>query len=279
MARDHARFVPSSLLRIRCFIHTDTGLKVKPWATTDETLDAFSHLLLIKRHDDGFWQDLEELMGKLSGDLNKRVDPHLAVVDNEVLDAGAHGRLLEEIRNALDGRHAPSGGFRNLASRLSVPAVGLLCLLGGVVTLGCETDTSLQGNSDAVTDTARDTAPDTAEDTSVDTFTDPDVPDDPACPHEGLTIAQIIAECVPGEYDRNYFNECITGLHDSWSTGLADHFACSTCPEVYDDLTCIIYNGFTEFCDADATGEFTEEDLQMFLDNCGVLLYLGVRFE
>ena len=132
---------------------------------------------------------------------------------------------------------------------------------------------------DPGTDPGLDTVADPAPDTSADPAVDPDVPDETACPHEGSTISRIIDECVEQDTDRTQFAQCIDGLHDSWSTGLANRFECASCAQVYSDLRCLVYDNMYDFCDPDVAGEYSEEDLETFLDGCAVLLYLGVRFE
>ncbi len=60
--------------------------------------------------------------------------------------------------------------------------------------------------------------------------------------------------------------------------GLTEFFECSDCSDMRWQLeTCLVGGHPTTFCD---DPENTEEfDLDTFLDNCAVMLYLGVRFE
>jgi len=268
MSRNRPDLVPASLQRVRCFLGTSGRMKVKPWAGHEETLDAFHDALVSHREDERFWHDLGSLLETLATDMSRRLRGD--VVDNEVLDPATHQALLVEIRSALDGRERGRGGFRGLASALSVPAVGLLALLGGVATVGCGSSSALEG--DAIADvTVERSDPDA--DPAVDPITEP-VPD--GCEHEGMTLEQILTECVENETARTHYLECIDGLHASWHSGLRDLFECEDCWEVLSQLDCLAY-GMTDYCsDPDAAGTY---DLDTLLDNCAVLLYLGVRFD
>lgn len=133
--------VPSSIQRIRSFLIEMCGMKVAPWASTEETLAAL-HTTLVARHGCGiFWHSLRTLLEKLASDMRTRA---LAlpgtVIDNEVLDGESYARLLDEIRQVLHRQEteAPTGSFRQLSAALSAPALSLLLLLGGVASVGCE---------------------------------------------------------------------------------------------------------------------------------------------
>lgn len=267
MSRNRPDLVPASLQRVRCFLNTKGRMKVRPWADTAETLDAFHDALISHRDDEAFWEGLGSLLERLASDMSLRL--RTAPVDNEVLDPAAHQALLAEIRSALDGREKGRGGFRRLASALSVPAVGLLAILGGVATVGCGSTSSLEGDADAGEDVAVEAA-----DPDADPIPEP-IPD-ATCEHEGMTLEQILAECVDSETARTHYLECIDGLHSSWRTGLRDLFECEDCWEILSQLDCLAY-GMVDYCsDPDAAGTY---DLDTLLDNCSVLLYLGVRFE
>ena len=62
MSRNRPDLVPASLQRVRCFLGNSGRMKVKPWADTGETLDAFHDALLTRRDDERFWQDLQSLL-------------------------------------------------------------------------------------------------------------------------------------------------------------------------------------------------------------------------
>ncbi|MBW2262280.1 MAG: hypothetical protein JRG91_09940 [Deltaproteobacteria bacterium] len=265
MSRNRPDLVPASLQRVRCFLNTKGRMKVKPWAGPEETLDAFHDALVSHRDDDAFWTGMKSLLEALASDMSRRLSGD--VVDNEVLDPETHQALLEEIRAALAQQKKGRGGFCRLASSLSVPAVGLLAILGGVATVGCGSTSSIEG------DTSTDVATETV-DPAVDPIPEP-LPE-PGCEHEGMTLERILGECVENEEARTRYIECIDGLHSSWHTGLRDLFECEDCWEVLSQLDCLAY-GMTDFCsNPEEAGEY---DLDTLLDNCSVLLYLGVRFD
>jgi hypothetical protein len=114
-------------------------MKVKPWATTEETLAALHTTLLARRGCDIFWGSLRVLLETLARDLKKRQEASPGtLVDNELLDGERYATLLDEIRAALARQTAEPATFRRLASALSAPALGLLLLLGGVASVGCD---------------------------------------------------------------------------------------------------------------------------------------------
>ena len=130
--------IPSAIQRIRSFLIEMCGMKVKPWATTEETLAAL-HTTLVARHGcDIFWTSLRGLLETLARDLKLRqaATPG-TLVDNELLDSERYATLLDEIRAALARQTTGPASFRRLASGLSVPALGLLLFLGGVASVGC----------------------------------------------------------------------------------------------------------------------------------------------
>lgn len=265
--------VPASIQRVRRFLSVQGGMKVEPWAGVDETLDAFHDLLVSRRHDDGFWKDLELLLATLADDLRRRQETTL--IDNEVLDPHRHETLLAEIRSALENRTRGRGGFRKLAAALSVPAMGLLFVIGGVATVGCEDEAS-----ETDTDTAADTAPDEAGDTVLDTAVDPGPDTRPEVTHDvgcDSTLGEMIDMCVPDETWRNEINACLDALHGSWRTGLEEMLACESCYAVVYWLDDCLRNGMTDACDR--PGEMGEFDVDAFIDSCSVPIYLGLRME
>ena len=130
--------LPSAIQRIRSFLIERCGMKVKPWATTEETLAAL-HTTLVARHQcQIFWTSLCGLLETLARDLKARQEALPgSLVDNELLDGERYAALLDEIRAVLAAQTAEPATFRRLASALSAPALALLLLLGGVVTVGC----------------------------------------------------------------------------------------------------------------------------------------------
>ena len=49
MADSASNLLPSSIQRIRVFLTESCGMKVKPWAGVDETLDALHAVIVDKR--------------------------------------------------------------------------------------------------------------------------------------------------------------------------------------------------------------------------------------
>jgi hypothetical protein len=290
-------FVPASIQRVRCYLNTRGGMKVKPWAGVEDTLDAFTDALASQRKDGDFWRGLEALLAALTTDMKRRADDRGGgVIPNELLDSAAHAALLDEIRRKLDGRGPGRGRFRRLAASLSAPALGLAVILGSATTAGCYSSSDLEGEADAAAEADASAEADAAAeaDASADPAADPRhepdlappdvtpdaVPDpvvdpavDPACDARGATLEEILAVCDISREERQYYLDCIDELHASWRTGLTELFACESCGEVLRQLReCLdwrCYNPGTQ-------GPF---DLDDFLDNCAVLLYLGVRFE
>ena len=100
-------------------------MKVKPWATTEETLAALHTTLVARQGCRIFWTSLRGLLETLARDLKTRQEASPeTVVDNELLDSERYATLLEEIRSALERQSAEPATFRRLASALSAPAPG-----------------------------------------------------------------------------------------------------------------------------------------------------------
>src|SRR5664279_2222633 len=139
--------VPSSIQRIRAFLIEMCGMKVKPWAGVEETLAALHATLVARQSCDIFWASLRVLLETLARDLKARQKAEPGVLlDNEILRDEQYAALLEEIRVCLakQSSELKPGAFRRLAQNLSAPALGLLLLLGGVTTVGCDSS-SLHG--------------------------------------------------------------------------------------------------------------------------------------
>jgi len=283
------QFIPASLIRVRCFMNTTGRLKVKPWASAEETLDAFHDMLQRQRDNDAFWKDLEGLLASLTRDIKKRLSGN--VPDNELLDATRHGALLSEIRSALAASKGQPTGFRRLASALSAPAVAMLLLLGGTTTVGCDNTARLQGTADATSDPTPepDTDPvsDPPPDYCAEVLADITVNDAPCdvemegeeCLHACKSFEEIVVECVPedstslhGGDARCKYIDCIQTMHESWRTGLTELFACWDCRTIEHKLSCDL----DSFCRYPDDSEF---DLETFLDACHCCIYVGVRFE
>ncbi len=284
MSQPGPQFIPASLVRVRCFMSNTGRLKAKPWATAEETLDAFHDMLRRQRTNDAFWKELEELLAALTRDIEKRLASHAP--DNELLDPSRHQALLAEIRAALHAGKPDGGGFRRLASSLSAPAVAMLLLIGGTATVSCGTSTSLEGDAtmEPAAEPASEPAPDLIPDPAVDhcdeILADITVNDAPCdveaegedCLHACKSFEEIIVECVPDPEARCTYIDCINTMHESWRTGLTELFACWSCWEIENKLSCDL--GY--FCEHEADTEF---DLEAFLDACHCCIYLGIRFD
>jgi len=256
------------------------GLRVKPWAGVEETLDAFYDLLAERRSDDAFWQGLETLTAGLTRDLRTRMKAgRSGVIDNEVLGGDRISALLAEIRKRVEKGRGERGRFAGLARKLPVAAAGLAMILGGAMTAGCYRSTELEGDVQEVrdgageTDSALDPAPDHSPDPDV-PLPDlpPDPPPDPPCDPLGLNLDDILVTCVPTPDMQEYYRECIDAMHASWRTGLTELFACESCVQVREQLMyCLDWRCWN----VDPDEAF---DLEAFLDSCGIPVYLGVRF-
>ena len=131
--------VPTSIQRIRSFLIESSGMKVKPWATVDETLAALHTTLIARQQCNVFWAGLRLLLAQLASDLKLREEARpTTVIDNELLDPARYQALLDEIRSALASDPSQTPSFPRLAKAVSAPALALLLLLGGVATVSCD---------------------------------------------------------------------------------------------------------------------------------------------
>jgi hypothetical protein len=290
--------VPSSIQRIRSFLVEMCGMKVKPWASTEETLAALHATLVARRGCDIFWTSLRVLLETLARDLKTRQDAAPGtLVDNEVLDGERYATLLDEIRASLAQQTAdpPSATFRRLASSLSTPALALLLLLGGAASVGCD-QTTLHSTPDAATQDlagARDTAtqdladaiksqPDTKADTSViilpDVPTRSDARDTLNATTSGpdgatVTIQDIMQSCNISSDDQKRVLGCLSQMRDSWNAGLTSKLAGADCADVTSQLNCSTYNSDCAY--QSSTTDFNLANLPLCRP---VIIYLGVRF-
>jgi hypothetical protein len=170
--------IPAAIQRIRSFLIEVSGMKVKPWASVEETMDAL-HATLIARHTcQAFWVALRVLLSQLACDLKCRREAGPAfVVDNELLDQARYQTLLDEIRTALARDPSQASCFPRLAAALSAPALALLLLLGGAATVSCNSSGLRQSGAqqDSGTPVGADTAeprPDLAADAATGQPTD-----------------------------------------------------------------------------------------------------------
>jgi len=274
--------VPSSIQRIRSFLVEMCGMKVKPWASTKETLGAL-HATLVARHGcDIFWTSLRVLLETLARDLKTRQDAVPGtLVDNEVLDGERYAALIDEIRAALarQASGATSSTFHRLACSLSVPALRLLLFLGGAATIGCARDPMGSSQAhDAATLGLPDTKssqPETQADSSI-YIQLPDaspVRDAASTGPDGatVTIQDIMDSCnIPSE-QQDSIRACLARMKDSWSTGVASVLAGQNCASVADQLGCFS----SETCMTGRSGDFDPSSTRICQP---VIIYLGVRF-
>jgi hypothetical protein len=290
--------VPSSIQRIRSFLVEMCGMKVKPWAGTEETLGALHATLVARQGCDMFWSSLRALLETLARDLKARkAAAPGALVDNEVLDGERYATLIDEIRAALARQTAetPASSFRRLAATLSAPALGLLLFLGGAATIGCSREPlkGLSQTHDAATVDLRDAIgaqPETKADSSIYLqFPDskpasPDIASAPdrsppkdsvsTAPDGGaVTIQDIMDSCnIPAD-EQGAILACLGAMGSSWSEGIASALAGKDCNFVTGVLEC----SPSEVCGARQSYPRTFDPSNPRLCE-PVLVYIGVRF-
>jgi len=276
--------VPSSIQRIRSFLVEMCGMKVKPWADTEETLAALHATLAAKQACDIFWTSLRVLLETLACDLKARQDATPGtLIDNEVLDGERYATLIDEIRVALvrQGSKTPASTFRRLAASLSAPALGLLLLLGGAATVGCareplESPAHMQDAAASATTDARPSQPDSSNIIILPPQPDTRSPWDAATQGPDgapVTIRDIMDSCnIPSQQQTDIL-ACLAGLRSSWSTGMASVFAGQNCATVANQLDCF-GAGYT--CTSPQTaGDFDPSSTRICQP---IIIYLGVRF-
>jgi hypothetical protein len=259
-------------------------MKVKPWAGVDETLQALHAVLVAKQGCPRFWPLLRELLATLSHDLRQREQGE--VLDNEILQPDRYASLLDEIRAAAASTPPGPGTFGRLSATLSLPAAALLCLLAGVATVGCASNSlpvAKDAGAEADSGTSKDAARDAAaglrlrlDAAPVDRHPSPDAP---ACGEAGsCTVEDVMRACGFGTSDeRAQVTSCLDRLKASWRaqmpSALTEYGGCSSA--IY-ELNCFIYGNSADkrTCrDIAADREFNERDM------CAPIpVYLGVRF-
>ncbi len=296
--------VPSSIQRIRAFLVEMCGMKVKPWATAEETLAALHATLVARQSCDIFWTSLRGLLETLARDLKTRQEAAPGVlIDNELLSPESYASLLEEIRACLARQQGGQvSSFRRLAQGLSAPALGLLLLLGGVTTVGCERSPlgstgntpdaaladagpfrpdSMPAQPDARPDSLPDSTvhivfPDAAPDTAPDAATAKNYAQvAPGAGPDGgtVTIQEIMDACgIPSDVQAEVL-ACLGSLQASWTTGIASYLAGKECSTVANDLRCD--GGLYSCYRSGSSADFDPSQLP-FCEP--VLIYLGVRF-
>ncbi|HJX51134.1 MAG TPA: hypothetical protein VJ801_00065, partial [Polyangia bacterium] len=274
------------------FLIEMSGMKVKPWATTEESLAALHTTLVARSGCDIFWGSLRVLLETLARDLKTRQQASPgALVDNELLDGERYATLLDEIRAALAGQATEPGTFRRLASALSAPALGLLLLLGGVASVGCDR-TGLHGSTQAqdaglagVAD-AKVAQPEANPDLPPTIFvppvlTTPDarsVADVEMAPRQSdggtVTILDIMQACnIPDDQQQRIMG-CLSTMRASWTTGIVELLAGTDCYTVAGALRCDPWDD----CSEALLGVGAEFDPTMPAICRPMPIYLGVRF-
>jgi hypothetical protein len=284
--------VPSAIQRIRSFLIEMSGMKVKPWATTEETLAALHTTLVARRGCDVFWGSLRVLLETLARDLKTRQDASPGtLVDNELLDGERYATLLAEIRAALARQTAEPATFRRLAVALSAPALGLLLLLGGATSVGCD-HTGLHGSTQArdagrsgVAD-AKVAQPEANPDlppsiliapglTTPDARSVADVGVAPSQSDGGtVTIQDIMQACnIPDDQQQRIMG-CLSTMRASWTTGMVELLAGADCNTVAGYLRCDPW----DTCSQTMFGVGAEFDPKGQPICMPLPVYLGVRF-
>ena len=288
--------VPSSIQRIRSFLVEMCGMKVKPWAGTEEILGALHATLVARSGCDIFWTSLRLLLETLARDLRARQDAVPgALVDNEILDGGRYAMLIDEIRAGLacQAAETPTSTFRRLASALSAPALGLLLFLGSAASIGCER--APLNNSSQTHDAATPGLPD-ANGSQPETKPDGPVyivlPDTRPAPDTALvadanpprdavttgpdggpvTIQDIMDSCNIPSQQQGAILGCLAMLDSSWRDGIASALAGLDCAVVESDLEC----NSAQVCVAQRyprTFDPSDPRLCQYIP-----IYLGVRF-
>jgi hypothetical protein len=301
--------IPSAIQRIRSFLIEMCGMKVKPWATTEETLAAL-HTTLVARHAcDIFWTSLRGLLEALARNLKLRQEATPGtLVDNELLDSERYATLLDEIRAALACQTAESATFRRLASALSAPALGLLLFLGGAASVGCG-GSGLHGLAqDAGPPAVVDAAQPPSQPDASSPITLPDAPPAPApvdaaqpeanrdlppvipdarpatdvavAPSQSdgpaVTIQDIMQSCNIPDWEQQQILTCLATLGGSW-TGLAEAFAGDDCSFVYSQLSCLARSTLCGGMYEITTSSGTLDPNTPWICR-GIPVYLGVRF-
>ncbi len=293
--------VPSSIQRIRAFLVEMCGMKVKPWASAEEVLAALHATLAARQGCDIFWTSLRGLLENLAADLKVRKDAGpSAVIDNEVLSAERYASLLDEIRACLVKQTGETGApFRRLAQGLSAPALGLLLLLGGVVTVGCDrtamstkpdaaavADAGLADVAPALPDAGRDNAtagpdarPDARPDGNYITLVDlppskSDIKEASSTGPDGaaVTIRDIMDSCNIPTDTQGMVQACLDQMQESWTAGLAGYLAGKDCNVVSAALNCDnhVFSGCYPY-----RSSFDPNQLPLCQP---IMLYIGVSF-
>lgn len=299
--------VPSSIQRVRSFLVEMCGMKVKPWASTEETLGALHTMLVARQGCDIFWTSLRTLLERLACDLKTRQDAVPGtLVDNEVLDNRRYAVLLDEIRSCLDRQsgEATRASFRRLANGLSAPALGLLLLLGGAATVGCDhaplkspsktPDAAVPDAKGADREVNADTrSPDRDVNAEVPRITLPSSPDGPrdhyvapdvapawdavAVGSDGavVTIRDIMNSCNISDWQQTEVLSCLSALRASWTTGLTQELAGEACATVTSRLDAFACSMGPCRPGSGTSADFTAGDVPYCQP---IIIYMGVRF-
>ncbi len=294
-----SKLVPASLVRIRCFLNR-RGMKVKPWLGPAAVLDAFYAALRSQTKNDGFWGELERLLGDLASDMNQRVATRGWVIQNELLDQPTHAELLAQIRQALGLDPVAAAGLRPLAATLPARAGALLLMLAAAIVVGCGGEvesgqavgaggtTVGSGGTTVASGGAAASLGGTTGRGGATFITIDTTPQELPCPNPDKTSGldpnqfaacnpKLVEALIPYDihsYSGKQLLQCVCLLNDAWQTGFAELFAGQSCGEIASYFRDC---GLNQICSADPSQVPLEFDADLFVDNCSIPVYVGVR--
>jgi hypothetical protein len=305
-AQQSPNLVPSSLIRIRCFLNR-RGMKVKPWLGPEAVLDAFYAALRLQCQSESFWTELEDLLRVLATDMNRRISSRGWIVQNELLESEQHAELLRQIRAALHNNSQSARSIHSLASMLPSRAGALLLMMAAALAVGCVEQVSTvdasggtsglaTGGTSSQSGTGARATGGSSGDTraeagrggggiriSTDVITLPKASCSPES-NSGLDTAkfaacnpELVSALIPHDIHADsgkQLLECACVLNDAWQTGLAKLFAGQDCQQI---LSYFGDCGLDEFCRTNPASFPAEFDADTLFENCMTLLYLGVR--
>ena len=293
-----SRLPPAPALGLRRFLHRH-GLRLEPWATQEQILEAFLEHLAHDAHDDTYWEELTELADRLAADLRQR-RPQSALTEAISVDTD---QLMQEIRAGLARARAGQGGFRSLGQTMTGSAMSLL-LLVTLVAVGCggQTEssravTTVGGTGGSLAGTGGeagtgDTAGTGGEAGTGGMFIIELGGAPPVCaqstgvmPSGGgaggeygcfsaeMTIRELLETCVDDPEARDEYLAALALSHPDWSRFVADYFRCTACGAVADYLSYCV-------CAGSAQAESDPPDgSSSIYDLCRpIIIYAGVRF-
>jgi hypothetical protein len=272
-------------LRIRRFLHQQ-GFRLKPWCTQTEILDSFYDQLAQAHRGDDFWMELGNLAAEFALDLKQR-NPTSTLTTAMVTERSV---LMDAIRSALAAARTVPSGYRKLHTALPVSAMGLLLAIT-LAAVGCggemdgnASNTGTPAASGGTTgQTARTavlgglggnpatlaTGGTTSGNGSGGTASNGTGGSAPCASTTTPTIEAILDACGIDADAKQTYLAALNASEASWSTGVAEYFACTSCGE--------IASLFSYDCILTAQSEpYTGNPWDMC--DVAVLIYVGVRF-